>query len=265
MVRALAAAALGLSCNYGASFRDCTIACSAESGCPSGFSCGTEGLCRATGATNACGAASNDGGTDGGGILLGDAGAELPDTRLDITLSENNSLTAISGDSPSCSQTENVQTTGFEYEWFRAFSLSDYLAGAFHVTNVHYTSEQATGNATVTIKLASYTGAVGSATLDMSLMTQLAEVIEPVPNGTIQDLVAPIAADIPAGTAFVVEIDAEDKYVINGPETSSFHLGANVAGATQPSYWISCSSPTTGSEVHESSDDYIITVEGTAP
>ncbi len=57
MVRlTIALAAVLASCGYSASFRDCAISCSDESGCPSGFTCGGEGRCRAQGATATCGA-----------------------------------------------------------------------------------------------------------------------------------------------------------------------------------------------------------------
>lgn len=46
---------IGLSaCAYDASFSDCTISCTATSGCPSGMSCGDQGLCRLPKATETC-------------------------------------------------------------------------------------------------------------------------------------------------------------------------------------------------------------------
>jgi formylglycine-generating enzyme len=60
------------ACAYDASFSDCTINCSATSGCPDGFSCSTsEGLCRSGAATLSCaaivdGGGGNDGNRDGG-------------------------------------------------------------------------------------------------------------------------------------------------------------------------------------------------------
>src|SRR5262245_33510921 len=49
VVMALAAA----GCDQ-ASFQDCLISCTVESGCPSGFTCGAEGVCRANGVTATC-------------------------------------------------------------------------------------------------------------------------------------------------------------------------------------------------------------------
>src|SRR5258708_3366442 len=47
-----------------ASFRDCAVACNAETGCPDGFACGAEGLCRAEGARASCVDVIADAGTD---------------------------------------------------------------------------------------------------------------------------------------------------------------------------------------------------------
>jgi hypothetical protein len=38
-----------VGCQYGPSFRDCDIACSAATSCPDGFTCGPEGYCRTSG------------------------------------------------------------------------------------------------------------------------------------------------------------------------------------------------------------------------
>ena len=42
------------ACAYDARFNDCAISCSAATGCPSGLSCGSEGLCRTPGLVAAC-------------------------------------------------------------------------------------------------------------------------------------------------------------------------------------------------------------------
>jgi len=55
--------ALAGACSYDAAFRDCEIECTDATGCPSGFSCGSQGLCRPTGVTAAtCRLAACDGG-----------------------------------------------------------------------------------------------------------------------------------------------------------------------------------------------------------
>ena len=82
IVLALVAGLAG--CSYDASFRDCTVQCSAAApGCPGGFSCSTaEGMCRADNVTMSCAAVLDGGG--GVDAQRFDAGAtpdagELPD------------------------------------------------------------------------------------------------------------------------------------------------------------------------------------------
>lgn len=51
------------ACGYEARFKDCAIACTASSGCPDDFTCGSEGACRAPGAIATC-SSILDGGPD---------------------------------------------------------------------------------------------------------------------------------------------------------------------------------------------------------
>jgi Thrombospondin type 3 repeat len=74
---ALVAMSLALSCGYGASFSDCTISCSSATGCPGGFACGPEGLCRTANVTESCAAQGRE-----------DANSGLP---LDTTVSSDGS------------------------------------------------------------------------------------------------------------------------------------------------------------------------------
>lgn len=53
------------ACGYGASFNDCAIRCSTETGCPEGLVCGAGGRCRSPGAIEACAAIVVDAGADG--------------------------------------------------------------------------------------------------------------------------------------------------------------------------------------------------------
>jgi len=64
-VRSLALACVLASCAYDARFDDCAVRCDDASGCPDSFVCGSEGLCRAPGETQACAAILGDAGTDG--------------------------------------------------------------------------------------------------------------------------------------------------------------------------------------------------------
>src|SRR5262245_51673677 len=52
-MRAAVLLLLSVACDHTV-FRDCAVSCTAESGCPSGFTCGPEGLCRAAGVSATC-------------------------------------------------------------------------------------------------------------------------------------------------------------------------------------------------------------------
>jgi hypothetical protein len=56
VLRVLALAVLAIGCSYRPSFRDCDIACSSATDCPDSFTCGPEGLCRASGVSASCAA-----------------------------------------------------------------------------------------------------------------------------------------------------------------------------------------------------------------
>ncbi len=63
LLRVALVAALTGACSYDALFSDCDIACTPSSGCPSGFTCGSQGLCRPAGVTGAtCREVACDGG-----------------------------------------------------------------------------------------------------------------------------------------------------------------------------------------------------------
>lgn len=54
MRRACILAIVATSCAYKPSFRDCDITCGSPTDCPDDFTCGSEGLCRASGARLSC-------------------------------------------------------------------------------------------------------------------------------------------------------------------------------------------------------------------
>jgi hypothetical protein len=56
VLRLCVLAVLATSCSYKPSFRDCDISCAAPTDCPDSFTCGPEGLCRASGANASCAA-----------------------------------------------------------------------------------------------------------------------------------------------------------------------------------------------------------------
>jgi hypothetical protein len=246
-------------CGYGATFLDCEVSCSAAGGCPSTFTCGTDRLCRASGATASCTAVLGDAGTRDGPPPAID-GKSVDAAPVDVTLSENGSTTNEFGDPP-CENTGSVSVTMSAYFWYQAFALADFAAdypgitNGFHVTTVHLATYEA-GAATATVTLSSYTGTVGSATLDTSAMTTIQTTTTQEISGTIQDNPVSITGDIGANDAFVVKVFAEV------PQGDGF-LGANSGPETRPTYYTSSCSSSSSGGVPESSYSYLISVEGT--
>jgi hypothetical protein len=249
-------------CGYGAKFQDCEVSCTTAGGCPSTFTCGTDGLCRAPGATASCTAVLGDAGTRDGPPRAVD-GKSVDAAPVDVTLSENGLATNGPGDA-SCENTGSVSMSYYGYSWYRAFALTDFAAdypgitNGFHITTVHIATYEAgppdPANPPA-ITLSSYAGTVGSTTLDTSAMTKIQSTTFAEISGTTQDYPVSITGDIGASDAFVVEVFVAE------PPGDGF-LGANTGSETRPSYYTSgCSSSSSG--VPESSYSYLISVEGT--
>ena len=92
MVRILAAISIVLSaCAYDASYGDCAVHCTTDSGCPDGLTCGPEGVCREAGA-EACVLANDStdaGPNDGDACPLDSDGDGVPDCRDNCPASWN--------------------------------------------------------------------------------------------------------------------------------------------------------------------------------
>lgn len=158
--------------------------------------------------------------------------APAPDAaQLATTLSETTDSTIASSGSITCAGGDG---TSRDNTWYRAFQLSDYpmITGAFHITSVTFGTQQASAAAGVTVTVGSYTGSVGGSTIDTSKITPLANAAASIPNTqTGESVNTPIAADIPAGGKFVVEVVAPD---LSG--NGYFFIGATTASETHPGY-----------------------------
>lgn len=259
-MRSLAAVVVvALSCGYPATFRDCTIACTAESGCPSGLSCGAAGLCRVSGATATCGAVLDARGADVqvSDVSFTDGPVGSVDALRDVLLSEGSDA-VVPGDSPVCS---SDVTNAFRYNWFRVFSLANFsITGPFDITSIHLASQDSMGGSAVTVSVYAYTGTVGASTLDRTLLVDPpATTTTSFPNGGQLESPVPISAHIDAGSSFVVEIDTTDDLPV-----FRFHVGANTEPQAEPSYtWRSCLGGEPTMIPSSGSDSYVISVEGT--
>ena len=159
--------------------------------------------------------------------------APAPDAaQLAITVSETTDSTVATSGSITCAGGDG---TSSDNTWYRAFQLSDYpmITGTFHITSVTFGAQQVSAATGVTVAVGSYTGAVGGSTIDTAQISPLANAPASIPNTEAGEAVnTPIAADIPAGGKFVVEIVAPS---LEG--SGYFYIGATTTGSeTHPGY-----------------------------
>jgi hypothetical protein len=197
----------------------------------------------------------------------------LPDAPPgSMTLTETTSGAITNDNSIACYQREN--------SYYRAFQLSDYgITGAFHVTRVDFGVEIAQSNGgsqSVTVKVYSYTGAIGGVDLDTTAMTLLGSTTVSVPNinsvdpfdgtedGSGQVLTANVTGTVPAGGKLVAEV-----FVPDGSASGNFfYPGSNAAGESKPGYIRApnCSTPTPKSFASiggSATVDLVLSVTGT--
>jgi hypothetical protein len=268
---ALAVPIFATSCGYGAGFRDCTIECSEASGCPDGFSCGVEGLCRSGETTTACAAAS-DAGSEG--ALGVDAPGDVAPRDLVLSESGSDDVTeAAYSCTPSCGDVV-ISNSPVSLDWYREFTLSDFAAapldvtGSFQITAIHVGCSTALGSASFVTTVYGYSGALFASTLDTAALTQLGNPISTQVQNCTDDIVVPVdVSSIAAGSAFVVEIADVDLFYDNGQNcgvTTEFHLGANGSAETRGSYEATSCPGAISAPALWTNDDALITVEGTA-
>jgi hypothetical protein len=175
---------------------------------------------------------THDGNTGHDATVFRDAPADSGPAS--VTLSETADSTIAGGKSLACGN----NTTGDEADniWYRIFKMSDFgITNTLHVTNISFGIQESGGNPSVTVKLGSYSGAVGGTTVDTSKITPVTQqlvTIPPVANGTGEMVMTTtLVGDVPPGN-FVVQIGVPD---LSG--TSKFvYIGATVGAETEPSY-----------------------------
>lgn len=160
------------------------------------------------------------------------------DAPAPATLSETVNSTMVYGNSIGCISQDGNNTMS-DTTWYRAYQLSDYsITGPFHVQSIGFSVQEAAGNPTYTISIGSYAGAIGGATIDPSMITQIATTTLQIPatsGMTGEDETVPLVADLAAGSKLVVEISIPQQ---SGKNHYAF-LGATTAGETHPGYYSS--------------------------
>ena len=252
-------ACLLLGCSYHASYGDCEITCTQATGCPDGFSCNGEGLCRANGITATCNQvldAKPDTSDNGDG--------SMPDLPPGSTvLSQTADETIAIGHFRACMRVDNDNT--FENSWYRVFPLSSSgVTGAFQVTGVKFGIEKSTAATDVRVNLGVYTGAIAT-TLDTTKVTPINTKVVTLPQISVGDIVdAPVTGTIPAGANIIVEVFAPD-YTVSHQTVA---LGTTRGAETTPGYWrapiCEVPEPKTGNRDGDPNPAFIIEVVGTA-
>lgn len=192
------------------------------------------------------------GGGDGGGTG-GDGSMTMPDGQMMTvdaavpvdaavtkTLTQNNS-TAVVATAIGCRQTNPATDYTRENSYYRVFPLADHqITTAFHITQVTFQVERATspaGNQPATVKVGTYAGTVGAATLNQAQVTPLGQAAITIPNGATS-VVTPVAMftpssiTVPAGSNLIAEVFIPDG--LN--QQNIFFIGSNNGGETRPGY-----------------------------
>ena len=168
-----------------------------------------------------------------------DSGPPPPDGSLMLTLSETPGGVMVYGDSIACANTTDFTTR--DNIWYRAYQLSDFpmVTGAFMITSVNIAVQESAASPTINIKIGSYSGNLNGSTINSAQISSLAmqtKSVPPTTGTTGETLNVPIAATIPAGGKFVVEVLAPDQNT-----TGYFYIGATDVAETHPGYLSSAS------------------------
>jgi len=170
------------------------------------------------------GCAFQGGGSDPNGPNDGpDAGIVAPDASA-ATLSQTASTSAGAGEF--C----NGPGAVLDNMWLRAFPIS----APFHIDWILYAVSDAQAQ-DATALVFDYTGPIGGAELSPPAMRELAGFA--IPSTTAQHEGGGVAVDMDMSGPFVIGIVSTDAQSSPGVRTAWFHLAANAAGETEPSYY----------------------------
>ena len=144
-------------------------------------------------------------------------------------LTQTSSNAVVTGDSVYC----QGKTGTVDNAWYRAFAPPQ----PFHLDYALFATE-ATLADDATVIVYSYTGELDGPTLDLTKMGQLATfAVASTTDATPQGFGTTVDMDL-AGP-FVICVVSTDAVTTSGQVTAYFHLGANEAGESAPSYWAS--------------------------
>ena len=213
-----------------------------------------------------------DGNTDGklptdGSNIDGPPNIDAP---ISLTLQQNNSA-AVAATMIACQNATTGATR--ENSYYRVFPLTDHgVTGAFYVTQVTFAVERATAGTGTTqpaqVKLGTYSGTVGAATLNTAQITPIASATISITNGATSVVVpasmfTPPNITIPMGSNVVAEVFIPDGNAAN----NIFYIGSNNGGETRPSYirgpTCGSTSPSTYASIGQPQIQLVLSVSGT--
>lgn len=189
------------------------------------------------------------------------------DSSLMTTLTETPGGTMMYMASIACANSTDGTTR--DNIWYRAYQLADYpmITGAFTISSINVSVQESKGTPTITVKVGSYAGTLDGTTINAAQITPLAMQAQAVPVSMDmlgENLNVPIAATIPAGGKFVVQVSAPDQNTIG-----YFYIGATAVSSaeTHKGYVSSAScaglgTPQPTTTVSTTAGHIIITVNG---
>ena len=177
---------------------------------------------------------------DDGNTLGGDgcsAACAFETTSKRRTLRQSTTDVILANNAAACRDGTTFVTR--QNAWFRRFVPADHgISTSIAIDEVSFGIEEATaGNGLTTqpatLRIYSYNAATVGDTLDTAQMTKLAELQLAMTNTSMAFVTRPIAASIPAGRAFVVEL-----FVPEGNTTGhKFRIGTNQDGEQRVGYF----------------------------
>jgi hypothetical protein len=162
--------------------------------------------------------------------------SQPPDAAIDaapvqVTLSQTTNQTVAAANSVACSQGTETR----DNSWYRVFALTEHGISnkPFNVQSVTFAMQESAGSPQVQVKIGTYAGALGGATLDLAQVTPINSTTATVPPTTTGvSVTAPITGTIPANGQIIVEILSPDLLGTGGHN----FIGASNGGQTRPSY-----------------------------
>ena len=151
-----------------------------------------------------------------------------------VTLNQTTSTVIVDNNSLACRATSTTPANNY----YRVFAPTDSRGGAtLHVTDVSFAIQKAISATAdrlqpATVRLGTYTGALGAATLDLTKVQPLASMAIQIGDGSLTRMNVPITADVPGSANLIVELELP----ANSSLKHQFFIGSNDGDESEPGY-----------------------------